>query len=88
MIFRWNNAWQAGLKVHERQQVLLHEQGHVGIAKASDDLKNQAMEEIRDFSRGYPCPEPLPEGTTSLSFPDPFNGWKVFEDFVINEVKP
>jgi len=91
MIFRWNNEWQAKLSVSERQKVLRHEFGHVVLAKASDgrslsdDLKNQAMKEIRDFSRGYPCPEPLPDGLCILRFPAPApKDWKMHVGYVIN----
>jgi hypothetical protein len=62
MRFRWNNAWQASLSVFERQQVSMHEKRHVPYAKnLTDDQKDELMEEILFFSRGYPCPEPLGE---------------------------
>jgi len=89
MYFRWNNAWQSGLSVNERQQVLLHEQGHVAVAKVPHVAKGQAMGEIRDFSRGHPCPEPLTEGQCILDFrAAPKKDWDIATDYVVNsEVK-
>jgi hypothetical protein len=86
--FRWNNEWQKSLSVKERQQARMHELGHVAVANASDEAKNQAMKELLDFSRGYPCPEPLPEGQCILDFrnapPRAEKTWDVAKDFAID----
>ena len=90
MYFRWNNAWQAGLSVNERQQVRAHEMGHVAMAGASDEAKDQAMKDLLLFSRGYPCPEPLEDGKCVLDFRDaPAKkepDWKIAQGFVTNKV--
>jgi hypothetical protein len=87
MYFRWNNTWQAGLSVNERQQVRQHELGYVAMARAADAAKDQAMKELLDFSRGYPCPEPLEDGKCLLDFrhaPKPEKDWAIAKDFAIN----
>lgn len=90
MYFRWNNAWQAKLSTNARQQVRAHEMNHVVMAGASDEAKSQAMKELLDFSRGYPCPEPLDGGYCILDFrlapPRSERSWALAKDLATNKV--